>query len=312
MSGFDLRPLSLGELLDRAFSVYRRNFWVFVGIAAFPACLLVPAQSYFLGSHGLTIPWVKSAPHPHVAGWTYGLLVVEWIIYTATQAAMTYAAADIYLGRAATIRGSYGRIRGHFLQVLGLSLNVGFRVFGLMVLLVIGTIWGTTDVLATIPRPGPLSAIVTGLLGAGIVIFGFGLSLAFAMRYAVSLPALLIEKIKGNESINRSILLSDGRRGQIFLAVVLGLFVIYSAGILFRGPFIAATAMARAPGHLSFPLATAMSISSAIGQVIAYPMLIIILVIFYYDLRIRKEAFDLQQMMASLPGSRPAVPASLT
>jgi hypothetical protein len=36
----------------------------------------------------------------------------------------------------------------------------------------------------------------------------------------------------------------------------------------------------------------------------------IILVIFYYDVRIRKEAFDLQQMMASLPEANPAASAS--
>jgi len=55
-----------------------------------------------------------------------------------------------------------------------------------------------------------------------------------------------------------------------------------------------------------------MSTSSAIGGVIAGPLLMIILVLFYYDLRIRKEAFDLHQMMASLPEPNSAVPASLT
>ena len=64
-------------------------------------------------------------------------------------------------------------------------------------------------------------------------------------------------------------------------------------------------------GPLPISLVLAMSMSSAIGGVIAGPLLMIILVVFYYDLRIRKEAFDLQQMMASLPEPNPAVPASL-
>ena len=34
-----LRPLSIGELLDRTFLFYRRNFLVFVGIAALPGLL---------------------------------------------------------------------------------------------------------------------------------------------------------------------------------------------------------------------------------------------------------------------------------
>ncbi|PYV11272.1 MAG: hypothetical protein DMG23_04795, partial [Acidobacteria bacterium] len=37
----DLRPLSFGELLDRTFSLYRRHFWVFVGIMAIPQLFIV-------------------------------------------------------------------------------------------------------------------------------------------------------------------------------------------------------------------------------------------------------------------------------
>jgi hypothetical protein len=36
MAALDLRPLSLGELLDRTFSLYRRNFWLFLGILRIP------------------------------------------------------------------------------------------------------------------------------------------------------------------------------------------------------------------------------------------------------------------------------------
>jgi len=36
MAALDLRPLSLGELLDRTFFLYRRHFLLFVGIAAIP------------------------------------------------------------------------------------------------------------------------------------------------------------------------------------------------------------------------------------------------------------------------------------
>lgn len=39
MSHLDLRPLSLGEVLDRTFSLYRRHFLLFIGIAAIPHLL---------------------------------------------------------------------------------------------------------------------------------------------------------------------------------------------------------------------------------------------------------------------------------
>src|SRR3984957_8572392 len=39
MTTLDLRPLSLGELLDRTFFLYRRHFFLFTGIAAIPYSL---------------------------------------------------------------------------------------------------------------------------------------------------------------------------------------------------------------------------------------------------------------------------------
>ena len=43
MSG-DLRPLSLGELLDRCFFLYRKNFLLFAGIVALPHLVLLAFQ----------------------------------------------------------------------------------------------------------------------------------------------------------------------------------------------------------------------------------------------------------------------------
>jgi hypothetical protein len=39
MPAMDLRPLSLGEILDRTFSLYRRFFLLFIGISAIPRLL---------------------------------------------------------------------------------------------------------------------------------------------------------------------------------------------------------------------------------------------------------------------------------
>src|SRR6266853_668038 len=41
MAALDLRPLSLGELLDRTFFLYRQHFLLFIGIAAMPYLILL-------------------------------------------------------------------------------------------------------------------------------------------------------------------------------------------------------------------------------------------------------------------------------
>lgn len=57
MAALDLRPLSLGEILDRAFSLYRNHFLLFVGIAAIPQLLILAlhlAQLFLFGTVGNT------------------------------------------------------------------------------------------------------------------------------------------------------------------------------------------------------------------------------------------------------------------
>jgi hypothetical protein len=59
-------------------------------------------------------------------------------------------------------------------------------------------------------------------------------------------------------------------------------------------------------GHLPDWLAYAWAMSGAVGGAITGPILLIALVLSYYDTRIRKEAFDLQFMMSSLDQPAPA------
>jgi hypothetical protein len=305
VSGFELRPLTLGELLDRAFLVYRRNFSLFAGIMVIPACALIPARFFLLRTRDVPFPWNKASPTPHMAAYTIALLFLDCILYAVAQGATTYAVADAYLGHVSTVRSAYGKIRRHFWRIMGLTFNVGIRVSGLMVILVFASAAAGGALAGVISRsrmPSPFDALIV----VGLVLAGFALTIVFSTRYALSLPAVLLENIKGGAAIRRSVLLSKGRRGQIFLAILLGVVVLYAMAIIFQGPFYAGIALAGIKGQLPGWLILAMSVSGAIGGVIASPLLMIVLVLFYYDLRIRKEGFDLQYMMTSLPEPNPA------
>jgi membrane-anchored glycerophosphoryl diester phosphodiesterase (GDPDase) len=312
MSGFELRPLSLGELLDRAFLLYRRNFWLFAGIMAVPSCVVVPMQFFLLRSRGVPFPWNTPSPQPRVQAYTFVLLFVYWIIYVVAQAATTHAVADAYLGRLSTISESYGKIRGRFWRMLGVAFGVGIRVFGLMLLLIIlGGVAGGI-LAAVMTRGNAIPSTLAGLVIVAFVLGGLAIVLWLSMRYAVSLPAVLLEDINGRAAIRRSVQLSRGRRGQIFVAILLAIVVVYAMAFLFQGPFYAGIAVMGIKGQLPTWLILAMSVSSSIGGAIAGPLLMIILVLCYYDLRIRKEGFDLQHMMSSLPAPNPAVSTTLT
>jgi hypothetical protein len=150
------------------------------------------------------------------------------------------------------------------------------------------------------------------LIIVAFVLVGLAIVVWLSMRYAISLPAVLLEDISGRAAIRRSVQLSRGRRGQIFVAVLLGIVVMYSVALLFQGPFYAGIAVMGIKGQLPNWMVLGLSVSSVIGGTIAGPLLMIILVLCYYDLRIRKEGFDLQHMMTSLPEPNPAGSAALS
>src|SRR5690348_5251713 len=110
MQASELRPLSLGQLLDRTFSLYRHHFWLFVGIMAIPSAFSVPFNMEFLSTRNV------GTAKPPASVVAFGVFVVLaflclfWILYSLAIAATTYAVSDTYLGKQATVRGSYGRV----------------------------------------------------------------------------------------------------------------------------------------------------------------------------------------------------------
>ena len=117
----DLRPLSLGELLDRTFSYYRRHFWVFVGIMAIPQVFLV------------MVGLLSAAAMGTIIGFGVLILVMAvayYVIYTMALGAITFAVSEAYLGRAITIGGAYQKMRGQVGKVIGLGLSIALRAFG--------------------------------------------------------------------------------------------------------------------------------------------------------------------------------------
>jgi hypothetical protein len=74
---------------------------------------------------------------------------------------------------------------------------------------------------------------------------------------------------------------------------------------VFQGPFFVTMMFSIRTGHVPEWLAYASAMSGAIGGAITGPVLLIALVLCYYDTRIRKEAFDLQFMMSALDQPAP-------
>ena len=139
MTALDLRPLSLGELLDRTFFLYRRNFLLFIGIAGLPYLILVlfsalPILLFVVASRGQSSPIVMVA-----AGVGVILLVIAFLVAMLFSVGATVlAVAEIYSGRAPSIRGSFRLVRGKAGTLLGVMILTGMLVLAGFLLIVPG------------------------------------------------------------------------------------------------------------------------------------------------------------------------------
>ncbi len=320
METAELRPLSLGELLDRTFTLYRNHFWVFVGIMAIPASLGIPANYLLLHLEGSTLFAQSSTTQPSPAlifgflGGYFLFFMLAMLVYSLAVAAVTHAVSETYLGRTSTVRDSYLSIRGKFWRLMGVVANIMLRVAGIMVLtgmvigaalIGIGAVIGVAGAAGGGASAQAAAAVVIGLLVLVLYVAALAAIVYLALRYSVSIPALMLEDLPTLAAIRRSIQLTRGRRGHLFIAFLLALILTYVGLIVFQLPFFIPLMIDMARGQaLPNWLALMTAVSGAVGGSITGPISMIVLVLCYYDTRIRKEAFDLQFMMASL--NRPA------
>ena len=130
-----LRPLSVGELLDLTFALYRRKFLLFVGIAAVTHGLMTVLQE----SAG--VAFQKAGDVASTLLVIVGL-IVYFISNAVSQAATTAAVSEIYLGRNVTILESFALLRGRIQSLTGLVFGVAVLT-GLGFLLIIPGIYMT-------------------------------------------------------------------------------------------------------------------------------------------------------------------------
>ena len=280
MASIELRPMSLGELLDRTFTLYKSRFWLFATIMLVPYVILLAVN--VAGSMiGAAAP--RSAGSPAtlsgaaVGGFFLGVAVFA-LIYLATfaaaQAATVFAVSDLYLGRETSARQAYSRVRGKVGRVLLVIIMAGLAVAGGFVLLII---------------PGIIALC----------------------RTAVSVPAAMLENVKARQALSRSFDLTKGHAMRILLVFIFVLVLTWIAAFIFQFPILLALRpLTKQPQAVPVGLAILSHLGEFIAGVLVGPIGTIAFSLIYYDLRVRKEAFDLQLLMAALgPGQAAGTPS---
>lgn len=203
MTAFDLRPLSLGEILDRTFTLYRRNFLLFIGISAIPQTLILAINvvSLLLGAN---VPGRAFTRAGVGLGLTIGLLVLiaTVLAYFLSQGATILAVKDLYLGRTASILDSFRRTRGEIWAIMGVGMLSGLAI------------------------------------GVGMILLLFP-GIFLACRLFVSVPVLLTEGRGPRDSMSRSWDLTQGAAGRAFVIFLLYMVILFALTLLLVSPFSA-------------------------------------------------------------------------
>jgi len=272
MAEWELRPLSLGEILDRTFSLYRQNFLLFLGITAIP-------HLFTLGLNLAQLMLVKAPvlrPHAQqlqvrAPGLGAGLLafgiggiialIVYVMVYLFAQGGTIYAVSDIYLGRPTTVGASLKKMWGQLGNLFGVSV-----LNGIVVLI------------------GMIFLIVPGIY--------------LMCRLLTCVPAALLEDLGARDSLERSFALTKDNAGRAFAIYLLYFAMLYGIMMLFTVPsaILMAVMVAKDPSMV-WVMTALVQVGSFVAQTVVGPFLLIATAVFYYDLRVRKEAFDLQMMM---------------
>lgn len=254
MDADSLRPLSLGEILDVAIKVYTRRF---ATLAKVVAAFVVPV--YVLSALvQLSILPNSDAEAADVEFWTVAaaLLVTGIIVYLATELATAGAfrvVSSTYLGEDVEWQE---------------SLDFATARLGPLV-------W-----LAFI---GGLGVVLGGLLFLVPGIYLYGL-------WAVAVPVLLFEDVRGTRALGRSRQLVTGRWWSVFGTVVLSAILASLVSNVITGIVRAVIA----GGDSDVMDAVGGALGSIAAGVITTPFLAAVAAVLYYDLRARKEGFDLE------------------
>ena len=301
-----LRPLSLGDIFDGAFTTMRRNPKAMIGLGvvvtavvlALPlVATLVAAAAGGLAGTGRG----GSSEDPFASGSTDALTTVLQLTGSlfgflgtiVLTGMLVHVVAEAVLGRRATPGQAWAAVHGRVWRLIGLT---ALTLLGYLVLIGVPVTAGVLVGLSAGVGPGLLVGLPLGLLAlvAGIYLY---------VRYVqLSAPVLVLERTGVFGALRRAGQLSRGQLWRILGIYLLAALVAGFAGAIVTVPLTALGAVGPAlwPGT---PGALVVLLSGFLGQLaagaITTPFTAAVASLQYVDQRIRKEGLDVQLIAAS-------------
>ena len=204
--------------------------------------------------------------------------VLLFLLALVAQCALTVATSQVYLGMvvdngAALQRGlqrALWVVLTYFVVAVGLGIAFGVGI--------------------------PLATALPSVARIPLMLVLVAVAIWLGLRLIPLLSVLVLEDGGPIDAIKRALYLGSGLVGHMFVSMLLG-------GLIYVGIAIVAALAVAALGAvipaLKDPSVT--QVFEAAAGALVYPLLIAVAVVLYYDLRIRREGFDVEMMSRAVP-----------
>lgn len=265
---YSFRPLGVVEILDESFTIYRRNFGVLFLICAIPVIGMgiVQGLSTFFFDSAFTVDGADTAQLGMMIGSASILFlasILGWMAQEVANGAVASSIASRMLGRPLDVGDSYHRILERILPFLGLIL------------------------------------LKTLVAVAGVLVCCVGVIPALAIT-SVAVCVFVVEGRGAIDSLNRSFYLVKQDFWRAMGLIILAMLIAWAATMPGTAVSVAFTFMEEI---LPFSLITSAVLQGVIASffsAVAAPLIGAIAMIYYFDLRVRFEAFDLVRLEEAL------------
>ena len=292
MANRNLRPISLGDIFDEGFDLYKKNFLVLLLTVAIVLIPLEIVESVI--SEGLIpqLAWLSSSIHEvEVDIGHFDSMWGDFLSFLESCAIVTvFCLVPYSIAILATLRLAASRY-------LGETLTVGEAYIGLLKRIVPVVITSTVYIVFLfLCYIGCIVPILIPLLGFPFVAF-----------------TLTLENKSVFKSFGRAWSLANGDVGRVFgcIFLLVSLATVITLGCKYPivyGLDLFLSLLPGGQGILNDSITPSGSIREiilnqigvGIALLLTTPLLVSVLTVFYFDLRVRKEAFDIQLLAKDL------------
>ena len=257
-----LEERGLTDILSETFVIYGRHFWKFVVLVA---VVQVPATLLvFIPMEGRAAALV----------FNFVNVIALMLAYGAT----IYAVGQHYVTNSVSVGGCYARVL--------------WRVVSIVVLAVI---------LAALMVSVLLLSEVTALAVIPLLLLAAASLLGYAIYLTAAAPAVIIEGYRSLTALRRGFNLARSSEGRILGHLLVYSLVAVGMLVVLILPFgIAAVATTPEEEISTINLSPAMMLGSVVVGVVVPPVTYIATTLLYYDLRVRKEGYDVSRLSSEM------------